>query len=53
MDSVGYELRTTRDGKGDGVHATRCLDIGETVRFTLTGVPPDVQITALATEGQS
>ncbi len=24
------------------------LDIGETVRFTLTGVPPDVVITAIA-----
>ena len=27
--------------------------VGDAVRFTLTGVPPDVQITALATEGQS
>ena len=27
--------------------------VGDVVRFTLTGVPPDVQITALATEGQS
>ena len=31
MDPVGYELRTTTDGKGDGVRATRCFDIGETV----------------------
>ena len=31
MDPVGYELRTTTGGKGDGVHATRCFDIGETV----------------------
>jgi Cu/Ag efflux protein CusF len=27
--------------------------VGDVVRFTLTGVPPDVEITALATEGQS
>ena len=27
------------------------LDIGDTVRFTLTGVPPNVEITALAKEG--
>jgi Cu/Ag efflux protein CusF len=27
--------------------------VGEVVRFTLKGVPPDVQITALAAEGQS
>jgi Cu/Ag efflux protein CusF len=27
--------------------------VGDVVRFTLTGVPPDVQIIALATEGQS
>jgi len=27
--------------------------VGDVVRFTLTGVPPDVQITALATEGRS
>jgi Cu/Ag efflux protein CusF len=26
------------------------LDIGDTVRFTLTGVPPNVEITALAKE---
>ena len=31
MDPVGYELRTTTGGKSDGVHATRCFDIGETV----------------------
>jgi Cu/Ag efflux protein CusF len=29
------------------------LDIGETVRFTLTGVPPDLVITAIAREGRS
>ena len=28
------------------------LDIGDVVRFTLTGVPPNVEITALAKEGQ-
>ena len=27
--------------------------VGDIVRFTLTGVPPDVQITALVKEGQS
>jgi len=27
--------------------------VGDVVRFTLTGVPPDLQITALVTEGQS
>ncbi len=27
--------------------------VGDVVRFTLKGVPPDVQITALVTEGQS
>jgi Cu/Ag efflux protein CusF len=27
--------------------------VGDVVRFTLTGVPPDLQITALAVEGQS
>jgi len=27
--------------------------VGDVVRFTLTGVPPDVQITALVKEGQS
>jgi Cu/Ag efflux protein CusF len=27
--------------------------VGDVVRFTLTGVPPDVQITTLATEGRS
>ena len=27
------------------------LDIGDTVRFTLTGAPPNVEITALAKEG--
>jgi len=27
--------------------------VGDVVRFTLTGVPPDVQITALVREGQS
>jgi Cu/Ag efflux protein CusF len=26
------------------------LDIGDTVRFTLTGVPPNVEITALTKE---
>jgi Cu/Ag efflux protein CusF len=26
------------------------LDIGDTVRFTLTGTPPNVEITALAKE---
>jgi hypothetical protein len=31
VDPVGYELRTTTGGKSDGVHATRCFDIGETV----------------------
>jgi hypothetical protein len=31
MNPVGYELRTTTDGKGAGVRATRCIDIGETV----------------------
>jgi hypothetical protein len=31
VDPVGYELRTTTGGNGDGVHATRCFDIGETV----------------------
>jgi Cu/Ag efflux protein CusF len=29
----------------------RGLDIGETVRFTLRGVPPDVVITGIAREG--
>jgi Cu/Ag efflux protein CusF len=29
----------------------RGLDIGDTVRFTLTGVPPNLVITALAREG--
>ena len=29
------------------------VHVGDVVRFTLKGVPPDVQITALATEGQS
>ena len=29
------------------------IHVGDVVRFTLTGVPPDLQITALATEGQS
>ena len=29
------------------------LDIGETVRFTLTGVPPNVVITAITREGRS
>jgi len=28
------------------------LDIGDTVRFTLSGVPPDLVITAIAREGQ-
>jgi Cu/Ag efflux protein CusF len=27
--------------------------VGDVVRFTLKGVPPDVQITAMVTEGQS
>jgi Cu/Ag efflux protein CusF len=31
----------------------RGLDIGDTVRFTLTGVPPNVVITAIAREGRS
>ncbi len=31
----------------------RGLDIGETVRFTLTGVPPNVVITAITREGRS
>ena len=31
MDPVGYELRTTTGGKGEGVYATRCFDIGQTV----------------------
>ena len=29
------------------------LRTGDVVRFTLKGVPPDVQITAMSTEGQS
>jgi Cu/Ag efflux protein CusF len=29
------------------------IRVGDIVRFTLKGVPPDVQITALTTEGQS
>jgi Cu/Ag efflux protein CusF len=29
------------------------VHVGDVVRFTLKGVPPDVQITALATEGRS
>ena len=28
------------------------LDIGDIVRFTLTGVPPNVEITSIAKEGQ-
>lgn len=31
MRPIGYELRTTTNGKGDGVRTTRCFDIGETV----------------------
>jgi uncharacterized protein len=31
VDPVGYELRTNTGGKGEGVHATRCFDLGETV----------------------
>lgn len=31
----------------------RGLDIGETIRFTLTGVPPNVVITAITREGRS
>ncbi len=31
----------------------RGLDIGDTVRFTLTGVPPNVVITAITREGRS
>jgi Cu/Ag efflux protein CusF len=27
------------------------LDIGATVRFTLTGIPPDLAITAISREG--
>ena len=30
-NSVGYELRATAEGKGDGVFATRCFEVGETV----------------------
>jgi Cu/Ag efflux protein CusF len=29
------------------------VHVGDVVRFTLRGVPPDVQITAMATEGRS
>ena len=29
------------------------IRVGDIVRFTLKGIPPDVQITALTTEGQS
>jgi len=29
------------------------VHVGDVVRFTLKGVPPDVQITAMATEGRS
>lgn len=31
VNSVGYELRATAENKGDGVFATRCFDVGETV----------------------
>jgi len=31
VDPVGYALRATTGAKGDGVHATRCFDTGETV----------------------
>jgi Cu/Ag efflux protein CusF len=41
---------------GFRVHEPRLyqgLDIGETVRFTLRGVPPNLEITAIVPEGRS
>jgi Cu/Ag efflux protein CusF len=42
--TMGFAVRDPRLYAG--------LDIGETIRFTVTGVPPNVVITAIAREGK-
>ena len=39
--------------KASGPKVLESARVGDIVRFTLTGVPPDVRITALVKEGQS
>jgi len=43
--TMGFVVRDPRLYEG--------LDIGETIRFTVRGVPPDMVITAIAREGPS
>jgi Cu/Ag efflux protein CusF len=52
-DIPGYMAPMTMGFPVKDPHLVQGLDIGETVRFTLTGVPPDLVITAIAREGGS
>ena len=47
-DLVGYMGSMTMGFRVHDPKLYEGLDIGDTVRFTLTGVPPNVEITALA-----
>jgi Cu/Ag efflux protein CusF len=50
-DIPGYVTPMTMGFPVKGPELIQGLDIGETVRFTLTGVPPDLTITAIDREG--
>jgi len=47
-DLIGYMGSMTMGFRVHDPKLYEGLDIGDTVRFTLTGVPPNVEITALA-----
>jgi Cu/Ag efflux protein CusF len=49
-DLVGYMGAMTMGFRVHDPKLYEGLDIGDTVRFTLTGAPPNVEITALAKE---
>jgi Cu/Ag efflux protein CusF len=50
-DIPGYMTSMTMGFPVKDLTLVQGLDIGENVRFTLTGVPPDLVITAIAREG--
>jgi len=50
-DIAGYMGPMTMGFRVHDPQLYRGLDIGDTVRFTLTGVPPNLVITAIAREG--
>ncbi len=51
-DIPGYMTSMTMGFTVKDPKLVQGLDIGETVRFTLSGVPPDLVITAITREGK-